>query len=86
MKPQLKPFKETQLFDWENEPVGERPSEFMPSTGYSVLSGYHALNAPIPRRRASQSRFGFKTWVVFAVGMLIVCAYAMFQLAPILRT
>ncbi len=83
MKPQ---FKETQLFDWENEPVSERPSKFMHSTGYSVLSGYHALNAPIPHRRAAQSRYGFKTWVVFAVVMLIVCAYAMMQLAPVFRT
>ena len=83
MKPQ---FKETQIFDWENEPVGERPSEFTRSTGYSVLSGYQAIAAPIPNRRRSHSRFGFKSWTLFAVIMLTVCAYAMLNLAPMLRT
>jgi hypothetical protein len=82
MKPE---FKATQLFDWENEPVGERPSEFMPSTGYSVLSGYHAINAPIPHRRASPGHFGFLTWALFAVAMVTLCAWAMSALAPMLR-
>jgi hypothetical protein len=83
MKPQ---FKATQLFDWENEPVGERPSEFMPSTGYSVLSGYHAINAPIPQRRVAQGRIGFVTWALFAVAMVTLGAWAMSELAPLLRT
>jgi hypothetical protein len=34
--------KTSQLFGWEQEPVDERPSEFMPSTGFGTLSGYHA--------------------------------------------
>ncbi len=79
-------FKATQLFDWENEPVGERPSEFLPSTGYSVLSGYHAIAAPIAHRRASRSRFGFTAWIVFAVAMLLLGAWAMSELAPMLRS
>jgi hypothetical protein len=35
-------FKQTQIFDWDAEPSDERPSEFVQSTGYSVLSGYYS--------------------------------------------
>ena len=38
-----RPFKDTQVFGWETEPRDERPSEFVPSTGYSALSGYYAM-------------------------------------------
>ncbi len=83
MKP---PFKQTQRFDWENEPAGERPSEFVPSSGYSVLSGYHAIGAPIRHRRASRGRFGFTTWALFTVAVLTLGAWAMSALAPLLRS
>ena len=36
-------FKTTQVFDWEAEPKDERPSEFVPSTGFSSLSGYYSM-------------------------------------------
>jgi hypothetical protein len=46
-------FKDTQVFGWDAEPKDERPSEFVPSTGYSALSGYYAMPDPAqaPRRR-----------------------------------
>jgi hypothetical protein len=54
-------FKDTQVFGWEHEPKDERPSEFVPSTGYSSLSGYYTMpdSSPLelrryrPRRKAS---------------------------------
>jgi hypothetical protein len=50
-------FKETQVYGWEAEPKEERPSEFIPSTGFSSLSGYYAMppDARIYRRRHSGS-------------------------------
>ena len=36
-------FKDTQVYGWDAEPVDERPSEFVQSTGYSALSGYYAM-------------------------------------------
>lgn len=44
-------FKRTQLFGWEQEPVDERPSEFMPST----LSEFSALGPFDPTVRAAAS-------------------------------
>lgn len=38
-----RPFKDTQVFGWDAEPKDERPSEFVPSTGYSALSGYYSM-------------------------------------------
>ena len=48
-----RPFKDTQVFGWDTEPKDERPSEFVPSTGYSALSGYYAMpdSAQAARRR-----------------------------------
>jgi hypothetical protein len=49
-----RPFKDTQVFGWETEPRDERPSEFVPSTGYSALSGYYAM--PDARSRGPSTR------------------------------
>lgn len=61
-------FKDSQVFGWETEPKDERPSEFVPSTGYSALSGYYAMPEVRPRR--SQRRGGALT--VLVVGALFV--------------
>ena len=52
--------KPSQVFGWEQEPVDERPSEFMVSTSFGTLSGYHAnledenaVVAPQPSRPAN---------------------------------
>ncbi len=44
-------FKDTQIFDWEVEPLDERPSAFAQTTGYSLLSGYHVEPVRVSRRR-----------------------------------
>lgn len=53
MSRQARPFKDTQVYDWDAEPKDERPSEFIPSTGFSSLSGYYAMppDASVYRRR-----------------------------------
>ena len=77
-------FKPSQLYGWDSEPVDERPSEFMGSTGYSSLSGYHGLtDARRPARRTS--RVGFKSLLAFGVLLLVAGGYALVQLAPLLH-
>ncbi len=46
-------YKDTQVFDWELEPLDERPSAFSQTTGYSLLSGYHVEPVRESHRRAS---------------------------------
>lgn len=77
-------FKPSQLYGWDSEPVDERPSEFMGSTGYSLPSGYHGLtDARRPARRTS--RVGFKSLLAFGVLLLVAGGYALVQLAPLLH-
>lgn len=64
-----RPFKETQVFGWDAEPHDERPSEFVPSTGYSSLSGYYSM----PETRggpARRSGGGFK-WILIAGAVFV---------------
>lgn len=77
-------FKPSQLFDWESEPVDERPSEFM-STGYSSLSGYHGISEAPRLRTRSSSRIGFKSMLVFGAVMIAAGGYALIKIAPLLH-
>ena len=43
--------RQPHVYGWDEEPADERPSEFAPSTGYSLLSGYHD-DALSPEERA----------------------------------
>lgn len=64
-------FKETQVFDWDAEPKDERPSEFVPSTGYSALSGYYAMpeaRGPRPRRSGGINMVLVAGAIVVAMG------------------
>ncbi len=77
--------KPTQIYDWNSEPVDERPSEFM-STGYSHLSGFHPqIDAPL-RRRATTGSFGFKGLLLIAFAVIGLGAFAIDKLVPLLRT
>lgn len=77
-------FKETQIYGWDEEPVDERPSEFSSTTGYSGLSGYQPLNAPV-RTRQSRNRVGFKAVLLFCAFVLALGAFAIVKLVPLLR-
>jgi hypothetical protein len=78
--------RNTHVFGWDEEPADERPSEFMPSSGYSVLSGYHVprdLSARTARRRNGHG-LGFKAVVVVCVALLGACGYATLHVARLL--
>jgi hypothetical protein len=81
-------FRQTAVFGWDEEPHDERPSEFMQSTGYSVLSGYHVpsdLNARAARRTRGSSGVGFKTIVFAFVMFLGVAGFAIHHFVKYLR-
>lgn len=62
-------FKDTQVFDWDAEPKDERPSEFVPTTGYSSLSGYHTLTEAGPYRRRPSRGMPVLAVAVIVVGL-----------------
>jgi energy-converting hydrogenase Eha subunit A len=76
--------KSSQIYDWDAEPVDERPSEFAASTGYSVLSGYHAAHVPL-RAPRKPSRVGFKALLVFCVAVLALGVFVLLKIAPLLH-
>jgi hypothetical protein len=62
-------YKDTQVFDWEIEPLDERPSAFSQTTGYSLLSGYHVEPVRETRqRRRSASPALVAAGLAIAVG------------------
>ncbi|HKX41084.1 MAG TPA: hypothetical protein VJO99_08005 [Burkholderiaceae bacterium] len=77
-------FKESQLYAWESEPVDERPSEFMSSTGYATLSGYHSAIGPVRRARRG-SRFGLAGMLAFVLVVIAAGGWAIVKLAPLLH-
>ena len=84
---QKKVFKESQLYSWDAEPVDERPSEFMNSTSYATLSGYHSNFDARARTSTSQrsSYSGLIVVLVFAVIVVAVGGWAIVKFAPMLR-
>ena len=77
-------FKESQLYSWDAEPVDERPSEFMNSTSYATLSGYHS-NFDTARRAPARSHSGLIGMLVFALIVIAVGGWAIVKFAPMLR-
>ena len=70
-------FKDTQVFGWETEPKDERPSEFVPSTGFSSLSGYYAMPPDARQLRRSRRRGGGLNVVLVAAGLMVGLGTAM---------
>jgi hypothetical protein len=77
-------FKQSQLYGWEEEPVDERPSEFMSSTGFATLSGYHPMMDPM-RRARPRSRFGVGSMLVVVILFIALGGWAIIKIAPMLR-
>lgn len=75
--------KPTQIYDWDIEPVDERPSEFMNSASWSSASGFHAT--PRVLRRPASPRFGFTGLLGAALALLALGAVALAKIAPLLR-
>lgn len=82
-----KPFKETQIFSWEHEPKDERPSEFVPSTGYSSLSGYYTMpdSGLAPSRRARRRGIGLNGVLVAAIAAIGLGTAGLIGLLHLLR-
>ena len=81
MRQRQVPFKDTQVFGWETEPAPERPSEFVPTTGFSSLSGYYAMPPAKVHRRGSR-RSALTTWMLAAA----VLGIAMFGLLMLVHS
>ncbi|HEY9029451.1 MAG TPA: hypothetical protein VIO33_03430 [Burkholderiaceae bacterium] len=77
-------FKESQLYTWESEPVDERPSEFMSSTGYASLSGYHSAIDPVRRVRRG-NRFGLAGMLAVALAFIAAGGWVIVRFAPLLH-
>ena len=72
------------VYGWDEEPVDERPSEFVPTSGYSALSGYHVprdLSARVSRRRRGRGLTGL---VIATLVLLIASGVAIRQFAKVL--
>ena len=76
--------KPTQIYDWDAEPVSERPSEFMIPSGYSAASGFHATST-LTRPRLARPRFGMVGLLLAALAVLALGALAIAKLVPFLR-
>jgi len=86
MKSDHRPFKETQIFDWDTEPKEERPSEFH-TTGFSTASGYyHSMSDARPRARPRRSsRFGIAPLIVGLLAAIALGSIGVEWLAHLLR-
>lgn len=74
--------KQIQHYGWEYETVDERPSEFMPTSGYAALSGYHS---EVHSRRAARARRGLWRLVLGCLMVLALGSWVLWELAPLLR-
>lgn len=80
MKQRSADFKPSQLYDWEVEPLDERPSEFAQSTGYRVHSGFYV--APVLTTRRSSN--GMLVWLM-ASGVAGLAVAGLLVLVKLLR-
>jgi len=76
--------KATQLYGWDSEPVDERPSEFMSSTGCSTVSGYYST-AQATRQPPRRSRLAFASLILVVLTVLAVGTLALASLASLLH-
>ena len=74
-------------YQWEDEPP-ERPSEFIPSTGYSLLSSGYTTPSEIKAARAARRRrkagWGLKGIIIVGIALLAVCGYVMREAVKLL--
>ena len=75
--------KQHHTHGWDEEPLDES-SEFSPTTGCSLLSGYHPMHDPTHCVKP-RGRFGLKTMLAFCVLLLALGGWAIASLASLLR-
>ncbi|MBS0444424.1 MAG: hypothetical protein JSR59_00600 [Proteobacteria bacterium] len=69
------------LYQWEDEPVDERPSEFASTT--STLASGFASAPPALRRRAN--RTGLRTMLTVTIALLALGGWLLHHWAQLLR-
>lgn len=75
--------KPTQIYDWDAEPVDERPSEFTGYSDFSAASGFHTASINT-KRPSAQPRFGLALLLAAALGVLALGALVIARLLPLL--
>lgn len=73
----------TPTHGWNDEPADEH-SEFSPTTGCSLMSGYHPMHDPTHRAKP-RGRFGLKTMLAFCVLLLAFGGWSIASLASLVR-
>jgi hypothetical protein len=79
--------RQTHVYGWDEEPADERPSEFMASSGYSALSGYH-VPADLNRRAAQRRKgrgLGFRSVLLVCVVLVGLCGAAIHTVIRLLH-
>jgi hypothetical protein len=74
--------KQSRIFEWDDEPVDVRPTGFV--SGHSALSERHPISEPWDAPRSSGGT-QWKTLLVYCGVVLASGAFAMINLAPLLR-
>jgi hypothetical protein len=75
---------QTPTHGWADEPPDDRPSGFGPTTGCSLLSGYHPMHDPTHHVKP-RGRFGFKSLLAFCAVLLALGGWSIASLASLLR-
>ena len=76
--------KPTQIYDWDAEPVDERPSEIMNHSGFSAASGFHAASTFTTPPQA-KARLGMAVLLAAALAVLALGAVVIAKLVPLLQ-
>lgn len=76
--------KPTQIYDWDAEPVDERPSEIMNHSGFAAASGFQAAST-LTRPPPAKPQFGMAGLIAAALAVLALGALAIATLVPLLR-
>ncbi len=76
MRSRRNDFQPTAVYDWESEPKDERPSEFAPTTGYQLHSGFYVAPVVSHRRRGNGGLVWLGAAAVAGSGVLGLLALA----------
>jgi hypothetical protein len=76
--------KTSQIYDWDLEPVDERPSEFSTHSAVPSASGFHVAST-LTRPPRATPYFGLAVLLAAALAVLSLGALAIAKLVPLLR-
>jgi len=76
--------KPTQIYDWDAEPVDERPSQFTGYSEFSAPSGFHTASTHT-RRPSAPPLVGLALLLAAALGVLALGVLVIAKLFPLFR-